>query len=561
MSDEIRHQKTDVVIVGAGAGGGIVAKQLATRGVKCVLLERGDWPIYDENANDELINQRTHAIKAIHGPDTRKYPRVSYDAKKGEICPSVPWKPDHSVVAACVGSGTVTYGAMGWRFMPQDFRLKSIYGEIKGSALEDWPISYDDIEPYYEQAEYEIGVSGDMRTNPFAPPRKKDFPMPAFEYNWEDKNIVIPAMKRCGYHPFPIPMLRNSVKYNGRAACIRNHTCCGFMCPCDAKNGTQNTVIPVALRSGNCELRTNSYAYEVVMDGRRATGVRYFDKEKRPHYQPAEAVVVAASATETARLMFLSKSKLFPDGLGNQNDMLGRCINSHVYCGAWSLFDSDVEREFGPGATVAFSDFNHNPSQKIFAGVLCTEFYTLPWARSKVYVPGIPRWGAAHKEHMIRDYRRMIRIVGPVQEIPMYESRIIVEPRVKDWLGLPVYRTAPNGKNHPLTLEQTRIMTTAAAEVLKAAGAKQICKEGEKVDLSYGNGGGQHQAGTCRMGSDPKKSVVDANCKVWDTENVWIGDGSVHVTNGGFNPVLTIMALAFRTGETIAKQFGKGGKA
>lgn len=201
---------------------------------------------------------------------------------------------------------------------------------------------------------------------------------------------MIPAMKRCGYHPFPIPMLRNSVKYNGRAACIRNHTCCGFMCPCDAKNGTQNTVIPVALRSGNCELRTNSYAYEVVMDGRRATGVRYFDKEKRPHYQPAEAVVVAASATETARLMFLSKSKLFPDGLGNQNDMLGRCINSHVYCGAWSLFDSDVEREFGPGRRSHFPTSTTIRRRKFSRAFCAPNFTRCPGRAPKCTSPAYP---------------------------------------------------------------------------------------------------------------------------------------------------------------------------
>ncbi len=560
MASEIVHPKTEVVVVGAGAGGGIVAKQLAVRGVKCILLERGDWPIYDENSNDELINQRTHAIRAIHGPDTRKFPRAVSDGKGG-VKAADPWWPDHTVVAACVGSGTVTYGAMGWRFMPQDFRLKSTYGAIEGSALEDWPISYDDIEPYYEQAEYEVGVSGDMSTNPYAPPRKKPFPMPAFEYNWEDENIVIPAIKRLGLHPFPIPMLRNSVRYNGRAACIRNHTCCGYMCPCDAKNGTQNTVIPVALKTGNCQLRTNSFAYEVVMEGRRAVGVKYFDLDKNSHFQPADAVVIAASATETARLMFLSKSKLFPDGLGNQNDMLGRCIHSHIYCGAWGLFDRDVERELGPGATVAFSDLNHIPSKNMFAGVLCTEFYTLPWARSKVIPPNTPRWGIGHKQHMIKNYRRMIRIVGPVQEIPMYESRVGIEPRLKDWFGLPVYRAMPGGKKHPLSLEQTKIMTATAAAVLKEAGAKTVWKEGEKVYLNYGSVGGQHQAGSCRMGNDPKKSVVDPQCKVWDTDNVWIGDGSVHVSNGGFNPVLTIMALAFRTGENVAKSLGKRGAA
>ncbi|MBR7106131.1 MAG: GMC family oxidoreductase, partial [Opitutales bacterium] len=318
------HDKVDAIIVGAGAGGGCVAKQLATAGLKCVLLERGGWHDYEESTNDELINQRTHAIRSLHGPDV---------AKHGEIGRKS-WIPLSADIAACVGSGTVTYGAMGWRFMPQDFKLKTLYPEIKDSALADWPITYDELEPFYQQAEYEVGVSGDMSTNPFAPPRKKPFPMPAFEYNREDADVIIPAMKRLGLHPFPIPMLRNSVRYNGRAACQRNHTCSGYACPCDAKNGTQNTVIPVAMKTGNCEVRTNSLAYEVVMKGRRAIGVKYFDDERGEHFQPADIVVVAANARETSKLLFMSKSELFPTGLGNQNDMVGRCINSHVYCGA-----------------------------------------------------------------------------------------------------------------------------------------------------------------------------------------------------------------------------------
>lgn len=556
MASEILHEKTDVVIVGAGAGGGVVAKQLAVRGIKCVGLERGDWPIYDENANDELINQRTHAIKSLHGPDRRKFPRIAYRNEKMVKLHNL-WSSAAPSIAACVGSGTVTYGAMGWRFMPQDFKLKTLYGDkVKGSALEDWPISYDDLEPYYEQAEYEIGVSGDMKDNPFAPPRKKPFPMPAFEYNWEDKHILIPAMKRLGLHPFPIPMLRNSVRYNGRAACIRNHTCVGYMCPCDAKNGTQNTVIPTALKTGNFELRTNSVAFEVVMEGKRATGVKYFDAQRRAHFQPADAVVVAASSIETVRLLFLSKSKLFPHGLGNQNDMLGRCAHSHIYCGATGLFDEDVAREFGPGATVAFSDFNHNASQKIFAGVLCSEFYQLPWQRSMNNQPNAPRWGAEHKRRLRENYRKVLRLIGPVQEIPMYECRIGIEPRVRDWYGIPVFATL-GGRKHPLSLEQTKILTDAAESVLREAGAKTTWKINAKPNLNGANGAGQHQAGSCRMGDDPVKSVVDPNCKIWDTENVWIGDGSVHVSNGGFNPVLTIMALAYRTGENIAKAFGK----
>ena len=235
--------------------------------------------------------------------------------------------------------------------------------------------------------------------------------------------------------------------------------------------------------------------------------------------------------------------------------MVGRCINSHVYCGAVGVFDYDVSSETGPGASVAISDFNHNASKGIFAGALCSEFYTLPWARSKMRPWGAPRWGAEHKKFQRENYRRMLRIVGPIQQIPMYEARVVLDESQRNWFGLPMLKT--EGHQHPLTIKQAEIMTDAAAAILREAGAKTVWQQNRNPNLNYPNAGGQHQAGACRMGNDPKTSVVDPNCKVWGTDNVFIGDGSVHVSNGGFNPVLTIMACAFRTGAHIAKTFGK----
>lgn len=166
------NKHVDAIVIGAGAGGGVIAKELACSGMKTVLFERGGWATYDYHPNDELMNQRPHIIGAVHGPDRRKSPYVEV-AKDGSIVKSRPDRLDYTIIAACVGSGTVSYGAMAWRFMPQDFRLKSIYGCPEGSTLADWPISYDDLEPFYEKAEWEIGVSGDNSKNPFAPPRKK----------------------------------------------------------------------------------------------------------------------------------------------------------------------------------------------------------------------------------------------------------------------------------------------------------------------------------------------------------------------------------------------------
>ena len=282
----------NAVVVGAGAGGGVVAKQLATAGLSVLLLERGGWPVYDEHINDELISQRTWILGTAFGPDGEKNPRVIIrnDGSREVIGPTDGW--DYNHIAACVGSGTVSYGAMAWRFMPEDFTMRSTYGEVLGSTLEDWPVTYEELEPYYERAEWEIGVAGDDFQNPFAPPRRKPHPMPPFEYNRE-ANVLKHAAHKLGLHPFPIPMLRNSIPYNGRAACIRNRTCCGFACPVDGKNGTQNTTIPEAIRTGNCDLKIHCKVTEVILDTRgRAKGVRYFDEQDKPKEVDADVVIV-----------------------------------------------------------------------------------------------------------------------------------------------------------------------------------------------------------------------------------------------------------------------------
>ena len=245
-------KRVNAVVVGAGAAGGIVAKELSTAGLSVVLLERGKWYTANDCRKDDLRNQRTTLLGNAFGPEDEGNPRVVFDPKSGPRT-FLPSEGGYQNNAACVGGGTLSYGAMAWRFMPQDFRMRSIYGAPQGSSLEDWPITYDDLEPFYDKAEYEIGISGDYSGSPFFGPRKRPLPMPPLAPNREFQ-ILEPAAKRLGLHPFHIPMARNSVPYNGRGPCMRCRWCVGFACEADAKNGSQNTVIPTALATGNCEL-------------------------------------------------------------------------------------------------------------------------------------------------------------------------------------------------------------------------------------------------------------------------------------------------------------------
>lgn len=548
MSDSL----VDAVVVGAGAGGGIVAQELSEAGLRIVLFERGGWPSFEDHDHDELISQRTTVLGNAFGPDDQRHRRVVQNSD-GSWRVVLPSEGGYNNNAACVGSGTVSYGAMAWRFMEKDFRMRSVYGTVEGSTLEDWPISYQDLEPFYEKAEWEIGVAGDHAGNPFASPRRRPYPMPPFPYNLEGR-ILEGAARKLGYHPFPIPMLRNSVPYQNRPACIRCRYCVGFACEVDAKNGTHNTAIPRAVATRLCEVRTHSVVSKIRVDDQgRARGVEYFDPQGRLRYQPSELVVVAGSATETARLLLNSRSKLFPAGAANRSGWVGRNLQGHAYPGAYGLFDREVYDDVGAGACIATCDFNHgNPGLKGGA-MLANEFIRLPYLFAQRRPPGAPSWGKAHKDFQRQFYKRSIGVQGPVQEMPVFESRVEVDPAVTDAWGIPVARIS--GRRHPHDLEISRFMAAQAEAWLKEAGAVQTWINIPGTGVS----GGQHQAGTCRMGNDPKTSVTNRFGQTHDIDNLFIADGSLHVTNGGFNPVLTIMALGYWVSAYIINHWTRSG--
>ncbi len=237
--------------------------------------------------------------------------------------------------------------------------------------------------------------------------------------------------------------------------------------------------------------------------------------------------------------------------MGNRYDWVGRNLQSHTYSGAWGLFDEIVYDDIGPGATIAISDYNHGTPGLCGGGALCNEFIRLPFQFVGARPPDVPRWGQAYKDWVRHAYRRAISVMGPTQEMPVFNSRIQLDPQVRDKFGIPVARIS--GPKHPHSLEISVVQAKRAESWLKEAGA---VKTWLKL-AGQGTSGGQHQAGTCRMGNDPKTSVVDRDCRVHELENVYVADASVHVTNGGFNPVLTIMANAYRVGEKIAQTHAK----
>jgi choline dehydrogenase-like flavoprotein len=547
----VKLAPVDVVVVGAGAAGGVVAEQLALAGLRVVLLERGRLQKYSETRHDELRSQRTTVLGNAFGPDDEHYVRLA-QMGDGTFQKVVPSEGAYNNVAACVGGGTFSYGAMSWRYMEQDFKMRSVYGAPEGSTLEDWPIRYQDLAPFYEKAEWEIGVSGKAGANPFESSRSKPYPMPPLPFNRE-ASLLAPAARKLGWHPFPIPMAINSVPYQGRPACIACPHCVGFACEVNAKNSTALTTIPRAIATKHCELRTNCIASRILMDGSKSTGVEYFQNDTL-YEQPCRVVVVSCSATESPRLLFNSATKLFPRGLGNNHDWVGRNLQGHAYSGAFGLFDQDLFDGLGPAARIALCDFNHGLPNGLKGGaMIANEFIRLPYYFARRFIPPqVPRWGIEHKRFVRKNYKQSAGAMGPVQEMPVFDSRVESAPDLRDHWGIPSLRIS--GRRHPHDMEVGRFIAEKCEQWLKAAGATFTWRSVAGPGVS----GGQHQAGTCRMGDDPKTSVVDRYCRIHDLDNVYVVDGSVHVNNGGFNPALTIQAIAYWASARMVRELRKG---
>jgi choline dehydrogenase-like flavoprotein len=545
----------DAIIAGAGAGGGIVAAVLAEAGWHILLLERGRNLAMEDISRDHLRNHRLAAYGHNTGPDLLGNPRVVEDSQGG-VHIVQPHDGGYQNNAVAVGGGTRVYGAQAWRFMRDDFRMATRYGVPQGSSLADWPITYDDLAPYYERAEWEVGVAGADDANREASPRRKGYPMPPVPAN-TSRRILQRGADVLGWRTLPIPLAINTVPRQGRAACVQCQHCVGFGCPSDAKNGTHNTMIPRALATGNCELVTGAMVEKIETDAQgNVIGLSYYVAEGEQEGQTrreearAKVVVVSSGAIESARLLLNSADRHHPRGLGNDHDQVGRNLQGHYYPGAHGLFDEATYDGVGPGASVATCEFNHGNPGVIGGGMLANDFIKLPiifWRNA--LPPDLPRWGETNKKFMRENFTRVLQVTGPVQDIPSPTARVTVDGGVRDRWGIPVARLS--GTTHPETVRTATFMRDQAEKWLKASGAYHVWSGGIGLFLS----GGQHQAGTCRLGRDPRTSVTDPWGRVHAHDNLFVIDASLHVTNGGFNPFLTIMALAFRSADYIARSF------
>lgn len=541
----------DSIIVGAGAGGLIAAAVLAESGRRVLLLERGRRETHATIGHrDHLRNQRLSTYNHNAGPDIDGNPRVLVDTD-GTARTLAPHQPGYQNNAAVVGGGTLVYGAQAWRFLPEDFRMATTYGVPEGSSLTDWPVSYEDLAPWYQQAEFEIGVSGDSANSALHWPRATNYPMPPVPRGAAGE-VLARGADVLGIPVLTPSLLINTVPRAGRDACIECGSCVGFTCPVDARNDTQNTMLPRALATGNCDLVTRAMVERVTTDGDgRVTGVSVLVEDAEGHLarHPVEGgeVILAAGAIETARLLLASGTCAEPQGLGNTHDQVGRHLQGHSSSRLFGLFDDRIANDRGPGVSIATTAWNHGNPDVIGGGLVANDFILLPVIYWKQALPAaLRRWGQGAKDHMRRNYRRLILLWAPVHEVPAPAARVTLDPALRDRFGLAVARLS--GQAHAETLRTGAYMRDRAASWLTASGATKVWSAAPWTGLSAG----QHQAGTARMGNDPSRSVTDPFGRVWGHDNLFVCDGSLHPTNGGFNPVLTIMALAFRNAAAIA---------
>jgi len=539
------NTEVDFVIIGSGAAGGIMAKQLSTAGLKVVVLEQGGWGKYgheQDYTKDEWLNDNP-------GPDERLMSDPSRQRntfRRNEKEKSVPGSHSYGCV---VGGGTVTYGGSSWRHLPWEFNEASTVGTIAGTGLADWPITYAELEPYYTQAEWELGIAGLRIDSPFVAPMTKDYPVPPMPMKASGA-LMMNAAKKMGLHAINGPIAIISKPYQGRSACVNCGMCSGFGCHVRARSSTAVTMIPAAMKSGNCEVRTNSYVREISTDANgRVTGVVYFDAQKREIRQRAKAVVLSANAGESARLLLLSKSAKFPNGLANSSGVVGKYLMLGNGAGASGLFEQPLNDYKGVVTGIGIVDFVPSDPKRGFygGGRMTARGFDTPISYGlRGLQPGAPRWGAAYKKALQEEANHKMTISCFVTQLPLETNRVDLDPEIKDEWGLPALRITTT--SHPDDFKNMEFFRQKSIEVLQAAGATKVWA-GPVNDSR----GGAHNRGTCRMGNDPKTSVVNKFHRAHDVPNLFVVDGSNLVTGGRNHPTMTIEALAFRAAENIVK--------
>ena len=527
-TDHNTDRIADVLIIGAGASGAAVAASLAEAVFDVVCIEQGHWQDASKFPTTEPDYELRRMSSWSINPNKRKLPEdypVNVNASAIE-----------PVMFNGVGGSTILWAAHTPRLHPSDFKVKTLDG-----VADDWPISYEDLEPWYDLNDHVMGCAG-IAGDPANPPRSPRQMPPVPLGN--DGEMLAGAFDRLGWHWWPSDNYVNTTRYGeGRDACnFCGHNMMG--CYQRAKSSTDLNYWPRAIDQG-AELVTGARVREITTDSAgKATGVNYLDREGNDQHRQARAVVVAANGVGTPRMLLMSASEKHPNGLANSSGMVGKNLMFHVYAGVTGVFPDHEEPWVGPAANMIMSqEFYETDSDRGFLRGYSYQTGRGQGPGSVARGANVP-WGADHHKQLERRLGNTVGLGAIGDDLPEEHNTVTLDDRLVDSSGLPApkitYRVSKNSRallDHSLVQGQ---------KLLKEAGA-------EEVDVNrFSREAGWHLMGTARMGDDPERSVVDSNGQSHDIDNLFIVDGSVFVTGGAVNPTPTIQAIALRTADYIA---------
>ena len=560
-----RLKDTDVVVIGLGAAGGVAVLPLAQAGLEVIGLEAGGAMTRRDFAPDEIRNNVRGWPMLTSHKTNQEAPTVRATSSANAV------QGGHPMMNA-IGGTSLHYWAQHWRLNPWDFKVasetKRRYGASripKGSTVEDWPFGYEEIEPYYDKIEYELGVSGqagnvngklDPRGNPFEGPRKREYPMPPLRWTAFHEKMAA-AAKSLGWHPFPGPAAINSRSYQNRSGCMYHGFCNTGGCHVDAKNSTAVTTIPRAQATNRFKAVTGATVTSINVDSQgRASGVTYLSNGEE-FFQPAKVVLVASFCYENSRLLLLSKSPAFPNGLSNNHGQVGKHYFSHHQGGQVSaLFPFNIGAWYGlPAQGVAVDDwaddnFDHSPVDFIGGGNLWAMSDRRPISAAGMNTYGLaPNWGSQWKAFIRENADRSHSSYLQKTTLPYDENFLDLDPVVKDPLGLPVIRITGEYKENERKV--AAFAQDKMEEWYRAAGAIQV----NRGPVGGAMGASTHAYGGTRMGDNPETNVVNRWGMSHEVPNLGVLGGSVMGTSGAHNPTHTVQALAWRTAEHVVKNW------
>jgi choline dehydrogenase-like flavoprotein len=505
-----------VVIIGSGAGGGTLANELCQKGIKVVVLEAGAV-----QSSETFIQDEWKSFGQLAWLDPRTTSGTWGVAKDFAGLPA--W------VCKTVGGTTTHWAGASLRFQEHEFKVRTTYGEIKGANLMDWPVTLKELEPYYARAENKMG---DTRTNG----------IPGLPGNNNFK-VMYSGATKLGYKEVHTGrMAINSRPRDDRAQCLQLGFC--FQgCKSGAKWSTLYTELPKAEKTGNMDLRPESHVTRIEHDDKgKVTGVVYFDKEGKEQRQKARIVCVAGNSIETPRLLLLSASNLFKDGLANSSGQVGRNYMRHMTGSVYGMFKQPVHMYRGTVMAGIVRDEAVHNTKRGFAGGYEMETISLGVPFLAAFLkPGA--WGSDFAEYM-DNYTHLAGMWLVGEDMPRESNRVTLNSNVKDKWG----NSAPNVHydDHENDIAMREHAFTQGQRVYQAAGAIKTFRTPPYPST--------HNMGTCRMGASAKDSVCNAYGQTHDIANLFISDGSQFTTGGAENPTLTIVTLAIRQAEYIAQQ-------